>query len=84
MMENMTKEGIHKIPLFLKVSDKVSEYIKPNKKTTMKSPIKKKKTIMKNKQIQIQNKKKKKHTQNKKKHTQNKRNIHKIKETYTK
>ena len=84
MMENMTKEGLHKMPLFLKVSEKISANIKPNRKTTMKSATKKKKTTMKSttmksstkkkKKKQTQNKKKKKttmrmkHTQNKKKH----------------
>jgi len=43
MMENMTKEGLHKMPLFLKVSEKISDNIKPKKKTTMKSSTKKKK-----------------------------------------
>jgi len=77
MMENMTKEGIHKIPLFLKVSDKVSKYIKTGNKNTMKSTTMKKKntmksTTMKKKTTMKSSIKKKKHIQKKKKHTQNK------------
>ena len=66
MMENMTKEGIHKIPLFLKVSDKVFD--KPNKKTTMKSATmksvsKKKKTTMKSSTMKSPTKKRKRKLQ---------------------
>ena len=58
MMENMTKEGLYKMPLFSKVSDKVFGYIKSNTKlimkkkrkpTTMKKKKKRKPTTMKKK-----------------------------------
>jgi ankyrin repeat protein len=77
MMENMTKKGLYKMPLFLKVLAHVSEYIKPNKKSTLKknkkksTPLKKKSTPIKKKSTPIKKKstplKKKKHVMKNKK-----------------